>query len=211
MKKINIVIPVKKTSDRVKNKNFREFYKKQSLFQLLIKKLQKSKFVKNIFISSNKTSIEKEVNSIGCKFIYRENMPLSKRQKVVALTKVKKQGREAKETVVEKVQEAVDTYKNIFVLSFEHLRSGPFRKIAQDMKEDSKFFIGKNKVLQVALGRTPEEEYADNTHLISKYLKWHVCVLATQKKKEEIEQKLQEEEVDDFATAGCTATYEVFL
>lgn len=72
MKKINIVIPVKKTSDRVKNKNFRQFYKKKSLFQLLIQKLQKSKFVKNIFISSNKTSIEKEVNSIGCKFIYRE-------------------------------------------------------------------------------------------------------------------------------------------
>ena len=38
----------------------------------LNQKLQKSKFVKNIFISSNKTSIEKEVNSIGCKFIYRE-------------------------------------------------------------------------------------------------------------------------------------------
>ena len=31
MKKINIVIPVKKTSDRVKNKNFRQFYKKKSL------------------------------------------------------------------------------------------------------------------------------------------------------------------------------------
>ncbi len=73
MNKINIVIPVKKTSDRVKNKNFRVFYKKKSLFQLLIQKLQKSKYVKNIFISSNKTSIEKEVNSIGCKFIYRDD------------------------------------------------------------------------------------------------------------------------------------------
>ncbi len=73
MNKINIVIPVKKTSDRVKNKNFRVFHKKKSLFQLLIQKLQKSKYVKNIFISSNKTSIEKEVNSIGCKFIYRED------------------------------------------------------------------------------------------------------------------------------------------
>ena len=55
MNKINIVIPVKKTSDRVKNKNFKVFYKNKSLFQLLIQKLQKSKYVKNIFISSNKT------------------------------------------------------------------------------------------------------------------------------------------------------------
>ena len=73
MNKINIVIPVKKTSDRVKNKNFRKFYNNISLFHLLIRKLKKSKFVKNIFISSNKTSIENEVNSMGCKFVYRED------------------------------------------------------------------------------------------------------------------------------------------
>ena len=69
MKKINIVIPVKKTSERVKNKNFRKFYNNKSLFHLLISKLRKSQLVKNIFISSNKTAIEKEVNSMGCKFI----------------------------------------------------------------------------------------------------------------------------------------------
>jgi CMP-N-acetylneuraminic acid synthetase len=73
MKKINIVIPVKKTSDRVKNKNFRKFYKNKSLFELLIEKLKKSNFVKNIYISSNKKSIEKKVNSLGCEFIYRED------------------------------------------------------------------------------------------------------------------------------------------
>ena len=73
MKKINIVIPVKKTSERVKNKNFRKFYNNKSLFHLLISKLRKSQLVKNIFISSNKTSIEKEVNSMGCKFIYRKD------------------------------------------------------------------------------------------------------------------------------------------
>jgi hypothetical protein len=33
---------------------------------------------------------------------------------------------------------------------------------------DSKFFIGKNKVMQVGLGRTAEEEVADNTAFISK-------------------------------------------
>ena len=56
-------------------------------------------------------------------------MPKTKRQKVVALTKVKKQGKEAKGNWVEKVQEALDTYKNSFVLSFENMRSGPFRQI----------------------------------------------------------------------------------
>jgi mRNA turnover protein 4 len=74
-------------------------------------------------------------------------MPKSKRSKVVALTKVKKQGREAKENLLENVQEAVEKYKNMFVLSFENMRAGPFKKLALSMREDSKFFLGKNKVI----------------------------------------------------------------
>ena len=74
-------------------------------------------------------------------------MPNSKRSKVVALTKVKKQGRPAKENFLESVQEACDTYKNLFVMSFEHMRSGPFKALAHTMRSDSKFFLGKNKVI----------------------------------------------------------------
>ena len=32
---------------------------------------------------------------------------------------------------------------------------------------DSRFFMGKNKVMQIALGRTPEEEYKDNLRRVS--------------------------------------------
>ena len=74
-------------------------------------------------------------------------MPLSKRAKVVALTKVKKQGRVAKENLVEKIQEAVESYKNIFALSFENMRASPFKQIQHSMRADSKFFLGKNKVI----------------------------------------------------------------
>ena len=74
-------------------------------------------------------------------------MPKSKRNKVVALTKVKKQGREAKENLLESVKEAVENYKNIFALSFENMRAGPFKHLAHTMREDSKFFLGKNKVI----------------------------------------------------------------
>ena len=74
-------------------------------------------------------------------------MPRSKRNKVVALTKVKKQGRSAKEDLLENVQEAVDTYKNTFVLNFTNIRAGPFKALAHKMRDDSKFFLGKNKVI----------------------------------------------------------------
>ena len=91
-------------------------------------------------------------------------MPRSKRNKVVALTKVKKQGKSAKDDLIEKVQEAVDTYKNTFVVSFDNMRAGPFKNVALKSRDDSKFFLGKNKVMQVALGRNSDDEYGPNTH-----------------------------------------------
>merc|ERR1712166_204319 len=146
---------------------------------------------------------------MGAKF--KIKMPRSKKAKVVALTKTKKQGREAKENWVQLVQEAADTYKNIFVLNFKNMRTGPFREIQRSMRSDSKFFIGKNKVIQVGLGRTSEDEFADNTHLLSKYMIGHVCLLATNKTHEKMIEELKEKEVEDFATAGVNATYDVFL
>ena len=54
-------------------------------------------------------------------------MPKSKRQKVVALTKVKRKGKEAKDELIEMVQESLDGFKNVFVVSFENMRTGPFK------------------------------------------------------------------------------------
>jgi mRNA turnover protein 4 len=56
-------------------------------------------------------------------------MPRSKRNKVVSLTKVKRKGREAKEAMVENIHKALTDYKKCFVLSFENMRTGPFKKI----------------------------------------------------------------------------------
>jgi mRNA turnover protein 4 len=62
-------------------------------------------------------------------------MPKSKRNKVISLTKVKKQGREAKEEMVEHMHEAIEKYKNAFVLSFQNMRTGPFKKIQNSMRD----------------------------------------------------------------------------
>lgn len=56
-------------------------------------------------------------------------MPKSKRNKVIALTKTKKKGREAKEDMVENIHSCVEKFKNCYVLSFENMRTGPFKKI----------------------------------------------------------------------------------
>ena len=140
-------------------------------------------------------------------------MPKSKRNKVVALTKVKTKGRAGKEDLVSKVREAVDEYRNAYIVSFNHMRAGPFKVIANQWREDSKFFLGKNKVMQVALGKQPEDEAADNTHLLSRYLHGQVCLLLSNKGKEAIEKRFAELEQkhEDFATSGTKAAYTVFL
>ena len=140
-------------------------------------------------------------------------MPKSRRNKVVALTKVKSKGRAGKEDLVAKVREAVEEYKNAYVVSFQNIRSGPFKVVANQWREDSRFYLGKNKVMMVALGKKPEEEPADNTHLLSKYLRGQVCLLLSNQGKDAIEKRFTELEAnhEDFATAGTKAAYTVFL
>ena len=67
--------------------------------------------------------------------------------------------------------------------------------------------------MQVALGKAPEDEPADNTHLLSKYLRGQVCLLLSNKGKEAIEKRFGEleESHKDFATSGTKASYTVFL
>ena len=93
-------------------------------------------------------------------------MPRSKRNKVVTLTKVNSKGRDLKSTMVATLQASMDEFSNLFHLKFENLRSSRMRGIRMDWRE-SKLFLGKNSVAKIALGRTEEEEYKENLHLIS--------------------------------------------
>lgn len=119
-------------------------------------------------------------------------MPKSKRNKVVSLTKVKSKGREGKEELVDKVQECIEKYDNSYVINFENMRSGPFKMVQNQMTDTSKFFLGKNKVMIKALGKFPEDETADNTAQVSKYLSGQVALLFSNLSMKELEKKFGE-------------------
>ena len=70
--KIVAVIPVKEISERVKNKNLRNFYKNHSLLSILIKKLKKCKEISKIYISSNSEKIEKISKKNNCFYLNRD-------------------------------------------------------------------------------------------------------------------------------------------
>ena len=71
--KIVAVIPVKEISERVKRKNLRKFFKDQSLLELLIKKLKKTKQISKIYISGNSKEIERISLKYKCQYIERNN------------------------------------------------------------------------------------------------------------------------------------------
>jgi mRNA turnover protein 4 len=93
-------------------------------------------------------------------------MPRSKKFKTINLTKTNSKGKEAKKLLIDKVRECFEKYNYLYVFSIYNIRSN-FMQEARKKWRNSRFFLGKNKVLQTALGKTPEEEYRENLYLIS--------------------------------------------
>ena len=79
-------------------------------------------------------------------------MPLAKKNKVVSLTKVKPKARDHKETLVEKTQLYLKKYKYTYVLTFENMTTNNFKPLRESL-DDSKFLMGKNKVIGIAFGK----------------------------------------------------------
>ena len=97
-------------------------------------------------------------------------MPRSKRNKVVSLTKTNAKGRDQKSKLVDSLRQFIDEYKHIYVFAFENMRTSHFKDVRMHWRE-SKIFMGKNKIAQIALGRSPEDEFKDNLRHVSEVIK----------------------------------------
>ncbi|XP_030633140.1 mRNA turnover protein 4 homolog [Chanos chanos] len=137
-------------------------------------------------------------------------MPKSKRDKKVSLTKTTKKGLETKQNLIEELQKCVDIYRYVFVFSVENMRNNKLKDIRTAWKH-SRFFFGKNKVMMIALGKGPTDEYKDNLHKISKFLRGEVGVLFTNKTKEEVQEYFSSFKEMDYARAGNKAQMAVTL
>ncbi|XP_041944345.1 mRNA turnover protein 4 homolog [Alosa sapidissima] len=137
-------------------------------------------------------------------------MPKSKRDKKISLTKTAKKGLELKQTLIEELRKCVDIYRNVFIFSVENMRNNKLKDIRTSWKH-SRFFFGKNKVMMIALGRGPTDEYKDNLHKVSRFLKGEVGVLFTNKTKEEVQEYFDNFKETDYARAGNVAQMAVTL
>lgn len=136
-------------------------------------------------------------------------MPRSKRSQVVALTQTAKKTRDHKAKIVQDIRDTIDNHKSIYLFSFENMRSNKFKNIRMHFranKNNSRIILGKNKLLQIALGRTPEEEYSDNLRHVAKLVTGSVGLLITSLDRSEVADYFDKEvQEQDFARAGAVA------
>ncbi|KAL8198259.1 UNVERIFIED_CONTAM: mRNA turnover 4 [Gekko kuhli] len=137
-------------------------------------------------------------------------MPKSKRDKKVSLTKTPKKGLEFKQNLIGELRKCVDIYKYIYIFSIANVRNNKLKDIRNAWKH-SRIFFGKNKVMMVALGRSPSDEYKENLHQVSKHLRGEVGLLFSNRTKAEVLDWFAEFKEVDFARAGNKATLTVGL
>jgi len=138
-------------------------------------------------------------------------MPKSKRDKKVSLTNTAKKGLQFKQQLVEEVRKCADAYERIFVFSVENMRNGKLKDLRGDWKQDSRFFFGKNKVMQLGLGKSKEDESQENLHRLSKRLVGQCGLLFTNRSKQDVTDFFDSFSAPDFARSGFVAIEDVIL
>ncbi|XP_032904155.1 mRNA turnover protein 4 homolog [Amblyraja radiata] len=137
-------------------------------------------------------------------------MPRSRRDKRVSLTKTTKKRLQVKQGLIEELRKCVDMYTNLFVFSVANMRNNKLKDMRCAWKH-SRFFLGKNKVMVVALGKGSADEYKDGLHKVSAKLEGEVGLLFTDRTKAEVIEWFAQYSESDFARSGNKATMAITL
>ena len=126
------------------------------------------------------------------------------------MSQAKAKGTEGKAKVIESLRDGIDSYDLLTVFDFENMRTNYFKELRQKW-QSSRFFLGKNKVMQVALGKDKEEEYRPNLSKVASFLKGQCGVLLTNKTLDQVKSSFEGFRKKSYARAGATATETIQL
>jgi mRNA turnover protein 4 len=108
------------------------------------------------------------------------------------------------------IRAAIDEFESLYVFTFDELRSTHMADVRRRFIT-GRLFLGKNKLAQVALGKTEPEAHADQTELVSAELAGQCGLLFTNEDEEQVVRWFEEYEVADFARAGTVAQTTITL
>ena len=128
-------------------------------------------------------------------------MPKSKRARRVALTNVRSKGRDLKTELVGKLRDAVSEYQHVFVFGFDQMRSNLFKQLRAEL-QTSRIFLGKNKVMALALGRNERDEFMTDLCKVGAQLHGQRGLLFTDAAPAEVQALFAKYEIADYARGG---------
>lgn len=80
-----------------------------------------------------------------------------------------------------------DRYSSIYLFKYSNMRNEKFKELREALQQSSKFVLGSNKVLQVALGKTDADEYKTNLHQLSELVRGCVGLFFTNLPREQVQ------------------------
>jgi mRNA turnover protein 4 len=128
----------------------------------------------------------------------------------VTLSQTTKDPKGRKNRLVEGIRTAVDSYERVFLFTYENMRSTPFKELRETMS-DSRFFLGSNKVMQVALGRDVDSAYRPGLENLSSVISGQVGLLFTNRSVKDIQGVFEKFGELDYARAGAVATQDIVI
>ncbi|XP_055531803.1 mRNA turnover protein 4 homolog [Wyeomyia smithii] len=142
-------------------------------------------------------------------------MPKSKRDKKVSLTKTERKGLSNKQQIIEDIQECRQKYANIFLFSVQNMRNTKLKDIRTAWK-NSRFFFGKNRVMQLGLNFVSEDGDDDpklgkDLEQLREHMVGQCGLLFTSETKETVLEWFDSYSADEFARSGFRASKTVRL
>ena len=132
-------------------------------------------------------------------------MPKAKRQKTVHLTQTVPKGDDHKRALVDAVRHACDDFPYVYVFAHAGMRTAKFKHVRQAFL-GSRFFLGKNRVMRVALGRSSSDEYKAGLAELGEQLVGNVGLLMTNAAPGAAAESLRGCAASDYARSGIEAT-----
>ncbi|XP_035904607.1 mRNA turnover protein 4 homolog [Anopheles stephensi] len=143
-------------------------------------------------------------------------MPKSKRDKKVSLTKTDRKGLSNKQQIIEDIQQCREKYDNIFLFSVQNMRNSKLKDVRTEWK-NSRFFFGKNRVMQLGLKLVSDDENEESTKLeqgmerLREQMMGQCGLLFTSESKKTVLEWFDSYQVEEFARSGFRATQTVKL
>jgi mRNA turnover protein 4 len=137
-------------------------------------------------------------------------MPISKRDRVIHTSKVKKHDKSEKSEQIDSIRDAVTSSRFAYAVVILNERNNIIKAIRDEIKP-GKLFYSKNKLIQVALGFSGESECAQGIHPLTGHMTGHCGLICTNLPQSDLASLLEKYEEVEYVRAGGVASETVCL